>query len=271
MWRDGESSTVASGTVVLGKEVFRQLKKEGVTRVNITGGEPLLREDIPELLQQAAHYSLRITLFTNGILYADKANSLNGLIDKLFFSLDYPFAEMHDRSRGVECFHTVIKAIKLAQELGQKPIINFTLTRDSVLYLPEMVDLAERLKVFVYLNPVYDFSGTQGFETATLNHIRYYLRRKLVLINLAILEFIKAGGNKVITPRCRATETTITVLPDGKRVGPCFFNQGGRRGREDICSSCLRWPYIVPSFSRGFDKYFWLNLVSDKINKFKAR
>jgi MoaA/NifB/PqqE/SkfB family radical SAM enzyme len=239
------------------------LKNIKVKHLNITGGEPLLREDLPHILKQAKELGFKTELTTNGILYPEKARWLEGMIDRLHFSLDYPIAEEHDRSRGVECFHLVIKSIKLAQEHGAKPIINFTLTRDNVRFLPEMVELAEKLKVLVYFNPVYDFYGTQGFEDATLSHIRYYFRTRNVLLNLAVLEFMKNSGNKVILPRCKARETTLTLMPDGSRVSPCFFNPGGKQGREYICSSCTRWPYMLPSFSKGFDKYFWLNFYSE--------
>ena len=246
------------------------LRNIGIEHINFTGGEPLLREDLPQLLKQAKELGFKIELTTNGILYPEKARLIGGLVDRLYFSLDYPISEEHDRSRGVECFHLVIKSIKLAQELGEKPIINFTMTRDNVRFLPEMVELAEKLKVMVYLNPVYDFHGTQGFENATLSHIRYYFKRKNVSLNLAVLKFIRNGGNRVILPRCKAKETTLTILPDGRKVSPCFFNQGGKQGREDVCSSCTCWPYMLPSFSKGLDKYFWLDLYSNLVAKRKG-
>lgn len=245
------------------------LKRLDVSKLNVTGGEPLLRDNLSQILKQAKEHGLEVSLTTNGILYPEKAESLNGLVDELFFSLDYPFAEMHDRSRGVECFQTVIEGIKFALKQAQKPIIKFTMTRDSVQYLPDMVDLAENLNVLLYLNPVYDFYGTQGFENATIRYIRYYFQKKKVLLNLAALQFVKARGNRRLFPRCRAKETTITILPDGTRVEPCLFNQGGRQGRENICSSCMRWPYMLPSFSKGIDKYFWLNKYSNFINRRK--
>jgi MoaA/NifB/PqqE/SkfB family radical SAM enzyme len=246
------------------------LKNAGVQTLRITGGEPFLREDLPHILKEARRLGFQTELSTNGVIYLDKARLVDGLIDRLYITLDYPFAEGHDRSRGVECFHHAIRAIELARDLKQHPIIKFTMTRDSVLYLPEMVELAERRKVHLYLSPVYDFHGTQGFEPATLRHIRYYSRRKHVLINYAALEFAKDGGNHAILPRCKAKETTITILPDGKRVDPCFFSQGGKQGKEDICSSCMRWPYMLPSFSKGFDKYFLLNFYSGIINRRKG-
>jgi len=236
------------------------LKAEGIKHLNLTGGEPLLRGDLPSILKNAQELGFTAELTTNGILYAERGKELKGLLNRLYFSLDYPIPSEHDRSRGGECFHLVISAIEYAKVLGEKPMINFTLTRDSVRFLPEMVELAEKLKVLVYLNPVYDFYGTQGFELATIDYIKYYARRRNVLVNYAVLEFIRAGGNRVIFPRCRAKETTITLMPDGSRVSPCFFNPGGRQGKESVCSACMRWPYMIPSFSVGLDKYFWLNL-----------
>jgi MoaA/NifB/PqqE/SkfB family radical SAM enzyme len=238
------------------------LKRAGIKRLNLTGGEPLLREDLIAILTQAKGLGFEITLTTNGILYSEKARALAGLLNTLYFSLDYPMASEHDRSRGIECFSVVIQAVELARKLGENAILNFTLTRDSVRFLPEMLELAEKLKTFLYLNPVYDFYGTQGFEPATIEHIKYYARRKGVLVNLAALEFIKAGGNQTLYPRCRAQETTLTLLPDGRQLSPCFFNSGGRQGREPVCSSCMRWPYMLPSFRMGLDRYRLLDWYS---------
>jgi MoaA/NifB/PqqE/SkfB family radical SAM enzyme len=245
------------------------LKKAGIKHLNIMGGEPLLREDLPEILRRAKALGLETALATNGILYGEKGRQIDGLIDRLFFSLDYPFAAEHDRSRGVECFTEALSGIKLAKERGERPIINFTLTRDSVRFLPEMVDLAEKLGVRVHLSPVYDHFGTQGFESITVDHIRYFARRPNVLVNLAALEFVRTGGNRTLYPRCRARQTTITLMPDGTRVSPCLFNPNGRQGNEAACSSCMRWPYMLPSFSIGLDKYFWLNLYSEMIKRGK--
>jgi MoaA/NifB/PqqE/SkfB family radical SAM enzyme len=251
-------------------KVLASLKREGVHNLNITGGEPLLSNNLLEILKTAKNFGLQVELTTNGILYPDKARTLTGLIDRLFFSLDHPIAEEHDRSRGIDCFHTVIQAIKLAKELGDRPIIKFTMTRDSVRFLPEMVELSEKLGAPVYLNPVYDFFGTQGFEAATYDHIRYYAKKKNVIVSHAVIEFAKNGGNRVIMPRCRAQETTITILPDGSRVFPCFYNQGGRQGKEDVCSSCMRWPYMLPSFAVGIDRYFWLDWYAKRF-EFRSR
>ena len=247
------------------------LKRAGIRRLDIAGGEPLLRADLPEILGRAKALGLATTLMTNGLLYKERAGELAGLAGRIYFYLDYPMAEEHDRSRGVECFTETLAALKLAKASGERPIIQFTLTRDSVRFLPEMVELSEKLAVPVRLSPVSDFYGTQGFAGATIDHIRYFARRRNVLASLAALEFTRAGGNRTLWPRCRAKETTVTVLPDGRRVEPCLFNQGGKQGRENVCSSCMRWSYMVPSFQVGLDKYYWLNLYSKLVDKVKSK
>jgi MoaA/NifB/PqqE/SkfB family radical SAM enzyme len=268
-WQTPENEKIEEAGLETVLPMLKEARIKGCQILNITGGEPLLRDDLPAVLEAAKKLGFATELTTNGLLYKEKGRLLGGLVDRLFVSLDYPVAEEHDRSRGVECYQDILSAIRYAVEIGEKPIINYTMTRDSVRYLPEMVDLAGKLKVRLQLNPAYDYFGTQGFEKTTLAHIRYYGKRPNVLVNLAALAFSEAGGNRVMLPRCRAEQTTITILPDGSRVKPCFFNPGGRQGREDVCSSCMRWPYMLPSFSQGFDKYRLLDFYSEMLKRRK--
>ena len=177
----------------------------------------------------------------------------------------------HDRSRGVQSFTSIWESLRLAREIKQEPGIIYTVTRDSILYLPEAVDLCTNHKVKMIINPVYDFLGTQGFEPASIDHMQYFFRHPYVVLNLAQLQFLRAGGNKTNWPRCRASKATVTYLPDGKRIEPCFFNQGGREGREDVCNACLRWPYMLPSFHIGFDRIRLLDLYSEWFNDRKEK
>ncbi|OGC35053.1 hypothetical protein A2311_06005 [candidate division WOR-1 bacterium RIFOXYB2_FULL_48_7] len=241
-------------------------RRQGGKQLLVTGGEPLLRDDLPQILEAAKQLGFRIELSTNGILYADKGRALKAWVDRWLFSIDYPIASEHDRSRGVECFSEVISALKSTNNSA----INFTITRDSIRYLPEMVELAERLNKVIQILPVHDFQGTQGFEPITLEHIKYYSRHRLVVVDLALLQFIKDGGNQVLFPRCRAQETTLTIAPDGQLIKPCFFNPAGRQGKENVCSCCMRWPYMLPSLSSAWDKYRLLALYSNWLNRAKV-
>ena len=211
---------------------------------------------------KAKQLGLKTVLFTNCILYPERAKEIKGLVDQLFFSLDYPYPEKHNRSRGRSVFNSVIKSIEAATHLKEEAAIFYTITRDSILYLPETIEFCEKFSIDLYVNPVYDFAGTQGFDSDSLAYIQYYGRRKNVFVNLAMLEFIRKRGNSIVWPRCRASQNIVTLLPSGKIVSPCFFNQGGRQGKELVCSGCMRLPYMLPSFKVGFDKYRLLDWYS---------
>ncbi len=247
--------------------ILEDLKEKGIEELRITGGEPLVYDDLPYVLTKAKQLGLKTVLFTNCILYPERAKEIKGLVDQLFFSLDYPYKEKHDRSRGRSSFNRLVKSIEVATRLKEDPIIFYTVTRDSILYLPETIEFCEKFSLDVYLNPVYDFAGMPGFNRDSIDYIRYYGRRKNVFVNLAMLEFVKKKGNGIVWPRCRASETVVTLLPSGEIVSPCFFNQGGRQGKELLCASCMRWPYMLPSFLVGFDKYRFLDWYSK--NKWK--
>ncbi|MFA4967847.1 MAG: radical SAM protein [Candidatus Margulisiibacteriota bacterium] len=255
VWNDKELQAIEDTSIEKHIENLKSAKSLGVKTLEVTGGEPLLYEKLPEFLTEAKRIGFKIDLYTNGILYPERAKSISGLADKIYFSLDYPIRDDHDRSRGLTCFSSVLASINLAKELKEKPAVLYTVTRDSIRFLPEMIEIAEKMKVEVYLNPVYDFHGLHGFEKESLDYIKYYFNRQRVRVNLAALEFIKNGGNNTVWPRCRVRSTTVTYLPDGNRAAPCLYNRGGEEGKSAECIGCTRWPYMLPSFSIGFDKY----------------
>lgn len=248
---------------------LEELKEKGIAELQVTGGEPLLYDNLPLVLGKAKQLGLKTTLFTNCVLYPERAKEIKGLTEKIFFSMDYPYPEMHNRSRGRSAFNRLIKSIEAATHLKEEAAIFYTVTRDSILYLPEAIEFCEKFSIDLYINPVYDFAGTQGFNPDSLDYIRYYGRRKNVFVSLAMLDFIKKRGNNIAWPRCRAKQNVITLLPSAETVSPCFFNQGGRQGKELVCSGCMRWPYMLPSFALGFDKYRFLDWYSKY--KWKSR
>ena len=74
-----------------------QLISSGMRRFSINGGEPLLREDIGEIIGYAKRKGLLVTVFTNGYLVSEKIDALREL-DIMLISLDGP-REVHDAQR----------------------------------------------------------------------------------------------------------------------------------------------------------------------------
>jgi MoaA/NifB/PqqE/SkfB family radical SAM enzyme len=136
-----------------------ELRAVGVRFVDFTGGEPLLHPRLPDFLAWAKSQHLRTTVTTNCILYPRYAEQLKGLVDFLHFSLDSASPELHDRLRGVPCFHKVMESIDIALSLGEHPDILFTATPETSHQLPKLTELARKHKLMVIVNPLFPLNG----------------------------------------------------------------------------------------------------------------
>nr|WP_324256030.1 GTP 3',8-cyclase MoaA [Niveibacterium sp. 24ML] len=104
--------------------VARVFVAEGVRKIRITGGEPLLRKQLERLIDQLARLDVEITLTTNGALLAQKARSLaDAGLKRVTVSLDAlddaVFRRMNDVDFPVE---RVLAGIDAAASAGLGPI-----------------------------------------------------------------------------------------------------------------------------------------------------
>ena len=103
------------------KSVIRQTEDLGVVNVVFTGGEPLLRPDIMELISWVRKDEANAMMFTNGILLS--AENVNKLVDAGLFSLnvsiDCPDPNAHNELRKVDrCYERAIDGLQRAREAG---------------------------------------------------------------------------------------------------------------------------------------------------------
>jgi cyclic pyranopterin phosphate synthase len=103
----------------------------GVEKLRITGGEPLVRRDVEQLIAMLAQLPVEITLTTNGALLAAKAESLAAAgLRRITVSLDSlddePFRAMNDVDFPVQ---TVLAGIDAAREAGLPVKVNCVVKR----------------------------------------------------------------------------------------------------------------------------------------------
>jgi MoaA/NifB/PqqE/SkfB family radical SAM enzyme len=272
------------------KKNLQDLRRLGVKYVDFTGGEPLLRQDAPEIYTEAKRQGFSTSMTTNTILYPKKAKEMQGLVDFLNFSLDGGDAETHDQSRGVKIFDTLVESVKLALSLGEYPVLNHTVTAQNYERLDEIGDLTKRLGVRAWLNPAFtahdNYNSKKNPTGEMVAAIEAVAKKYSTLgYNKAALEFIKSGGNDTKNPRCKAVDAVIAISPDDKLLLPCYhFAQTGvpingnlydlyrqseevdsyrqSQGKLSVCEGCTVWCYLIPSFFMGIDKYWFLNQVT---------
>jgi heme b synthase len=115
--------------------------------VILTGGEPLLREDIYDLAGYGDQKGLRMVLATNGTLVTDKVagRMIASGIKRVSVSIDGIDAASHDAFRGVPgAFAGALAGIETLKKAGMEFQINTTITRTNLDQLQEILDLAIR-------------------------------------------------------------------------------------------------------------------------------
>ncbi|ACV22199.1 Anaerobic sulfatase-maturating enzyme [Slackia heliotrinireducens] len=114
----------------------------------LTGGEPLMRKDIWEIIDYAHEKGLHPVIGTNGTLIDDetaKKIAEHG-IPRVSVSIDFPDAEGQDAFRGEKgAFEGTVEGIKNLQKHGVGVQINTTITKMNNLLVDDIHDLAQEL------------------------------------------------------------------------------------------------------------------------------
>ena len=97
---------------------------QGVTKLRLTGGEPLLRRDVPVLVSKLSALPVEdLALTTNGFQFGRYAESLRDAgLRRVSFSLDSLDGENFKKLTGRDGLEEVLAAIRQARELGFNPV-----------------------------------------------------------------------------------------------------------------------------------------------------
>jgi MoaA/NifB/PqqE/SkfB family radical SAM enzyme len=132
-------------------EIIDSLAEMGTVRISFTGGEPLLRPDIGEIIDYAHDKGIETKLNSNGVLVKKKIGALKNL-DMLNFSLEGP-EEIHDIIRGKGSFKKVIEAVQTVKTHGIKFDFATVLTRINLDAVDFILDTARKENSKVTFQP----------------------------------------------------------------------------------------------------------------------
>jgi MoaA/NifB/PqqE/SkfB family radical SAM enzyme len=133
-------------------ELLDEISAAGIGTLRLTGGEPLLRKDLFEILHRANATAFKhIILQTNGLLLKKLHKEVNDSpITKVAVSID-GLKESNDLIRGIQGYFDLgIEGIKLLR--GKKLAISVTLNRLSADELEKLADLAHSLGADIEFN-----------------------------------------------------------------------------------------------------------------------
>ncbi|MEM1545079.1 MAG: GTP 3',8-cyclase MoaA [Candidatus Methanomethylicia archaeon] len=231
-----ESYELAIEDIKLIAEASKHLE---INRVKFTGGEPLLRRDIVEIVKIFSELRFEdISITTNGILIADKVLELkNAGLKRVNISLPSFRRDKYLKITGLDLFMNVMTGIREAINAKLHPVkINFVVLKnvnsDEINEAIEFANENEVILQLIELEPLglaidkyYKlYYPLNNIELELLKRARNIIVRKDMharrqfIVNKAYIEIVKPMHNPEFCAHC----TRIRVTYDGK-IKPCLM------------------------------------------------
>jgi len=185
------------------QRVLGEAARLGVVQVHFSGGEPLVRRDLAEIIEEARRLDLYSNLSTGATL-ADEpmlARLKSAGLDALQISLLDARAAENDWLAGTASFDKKLRAIELARQLEFPITLNVVLHRHNLDHLEEIIELAQRWQV-------------NKLELAHVQYIGWAFRNRAAL--LPSRAQVERAGELVSAARDRlgARMEILHVMPD---------------------------------------------------------
>lgn len=224
----------------------------GCSIVSFTGGEPLLRKDLGELLEFSSRkLGLFTGLVTNGILLDKKLDALSKHVDSLAVSFDVNHKQIFNRTRGVDAFEKVKKNIQHARRAGVEIELLSVITKETFPYIDDTIEFAKSLELPIHFSPVdsvprefidvTDANNLKVDGTATVLKKLNAEKRKYKKLHFESDYFkFQASGGFGNSIRCSSASTTISLKPDASVALPCPFFTLMEIEKDESLRDCLK-------------------------------
>jgi radical SAM family uncharacterized protein len=230
------------------KTILRRIYDSGACGVAFEGGEPLLRNDLVEILAFSRSLPLHTSLITNGTLLESRideiASYINGVI---YVSLD-GLEKTHDTIRGVNgCFRKAVRGIIASRE-KVSVTVNTTIMAENIDEIEDLVKLANGLGVRISVAVAHEYCNAEA--PAPAGHEIREVAGKLVAMKKKGYPLVNSIGYfKVIakekTWTCKPW-SMVNVGPEGNLVLPCYV-------RNEYAASVSVFETSIKKAISGFD------------------
>lgn len=222
-----------------GKMLIDQIAEVSQPVLVLSGGEPLLREDVLELARYGTDKGLRMAMGTNGALIDDETAKklFNVGIKKVAISIDSSRPEIHDKFRGVEgAWEQSIGGVKACIRNRVGVQFNTTVTQQNYNDIETILFMAESLGVtdchLFFLVPtgrgknVEDISPSM-YERMIRDVLKRYTGHELAVKPTCAPQFMRIASQMGLDVKrwsrgCIAGLSYCRIYPDGE-VTPCPY------------------------------------------------
>jgi radical SAM protein with 4Fe4S-binding SPASM domain len=221
-------------------EFCKQIIKNKIFWVAITGGEPLLRSDLFDIVSYLTENQICVMLSTNGTLVTERTAKMlkNAGVRSVQVSIDGANHFTHDKIRGVRgSFHKAIKAVKTFIKVGIPDVtIASVATKLNYTEIPKIIDLAVKLRASRYRIINLMLEGNARKNTS-----------ELLLDTYEKMNLVKSVKNKLL--KCKGK---ILVQQEDKPTMFYSFKNKERKKSSRIFIGCAAGRTICKVSSDGW-------------------
>ncbi|HZP60039.1 MAG TPA: pyrroloquinoline quinone biosynthesis protein PqqE [Opitutaceae bacterium] len=246
--------------------VLREAAEMGVLHVGFSGGEPLQRPDLADLVAAARAAGLYSNLITSAVgLSRERAEKLKAAgLDSVqisFQSDDEPLANL---IAGTKVHGKKLEAAALVRELGFPLTLNVVLHRANIGRLPEIIALAERV-------------GAERLELANVQFYGWAFQNRLALLPTREQIRQAVGISFAAKERLQGRMEVIFVAPDyyAEKPKPCMHGWASRHLTVNPRGDVLPCPTAGEIKSLHFENVRqkplrWIWAESESFNRFRG-
>ena len=248
------------------KEVLTEASGLGVLHAFFSGGEPLQRPDLEELVAHAHGLGLYTNLITSGLGFTEKrGQALNDAgLDSVQLSFQAEEEKLADEIAGTQAHSRKLEVARLVHSLGLPLTVNIVIHRANIDRLEALIALAEGLGAHRL-----ELANTQYYGWAMKNRANLLPTRDQVIASSRIAEKARA--------RLKGKMEILYVIPDYfyDRPKPCMNGWGRRYITVNPTGQVLPCPTAYSISSLKLENVRekslgWIWKDSDSFNKFRG-
>jgi len=197
--------------------VMQQARKMGATQMGFSGGEPLVRQDLEELIQEARHLGYYTNMITSGV-GMDEARVKrfkDAGLDHIQISFQASNEELNNFLGGTKSFQHKYEMARIVKKYEYPMVLNIVIHRKNIEQMRDILDMTVELKA-----DYVELASTQYYGWSRINVDQLLpTREQLIKAEKIAMEY-----QEKLKGKCKI----IYVIPDyyENRPKPCMNGWG---------------------------------------------
>ena len=219
VWKEQDERELSTEEIKQGLDILKDI---GIVEIVLSGGDPLLREDAPEIIEYASNLFIT-TVYDNGSMAAKRIEALRN-VDFVAISIDSLDEAKNDYIKAVPgAWKKAMRAVETLHREGISVSVTPTISQQNLYEIVDITNYFTKKGIPVWYC-LYSFDQTgdvnQLFRIGKAND-KFIIRDKKAMVKLCdTLIEMKKKNNKILMTT-KLLKVLRTLFLEGKRMWKC--------------------------------------------------